>query len=295
MEIINILTNNDFTLSNNEKKLIIKNDVYLINVDDKIKNNNFNFKEHVKLLCVIGSLCYIHKKYNKMIYYYNIAINNGNVSAMNKLGHYYYDVKKNYSEAVKYFKMAIDKGNANAMHNLGYYYDDIEKDYVNAIKYYMMAIDKGNACAMNNLGLYYYHIEKDYVNAIKYYMMAIDKGNLDALNNLGIYYYNIEKDYVNAIKYYIMAINNGNSDAMNNLEKLFINNIDVYINYILLNNYEPTDDKLTFIKNHLIKDTLECCICYENFNYYIKTDCDHKYCYKCFLQLTSCAICRSAI
>jgi hypothetical protein len=47
--------------------------------------------------------------------------------------------------------MAIDKGNLNAMNNLGYYYENIEKNYDLAKKYYLMAIDKGNLASKDNI------------------------------------------------------------------------------------------------------------------------------------------------
>ena len=328
MDIIYILKKNNFIVSSQNKRSIIKYKKYLINVKNKIKRNKFNFKLYNNTLYIIGCLCYCYKKYNKMIYFYELAINNGSSYSMNSLGYYYDVIENNYDKAIKYYIMAIDKGITDAMNNLGYYYHHNTNDEYNTIKYYMMAIDKGNynsmynlghyyhfkknnyelavkyymmaidkgsPDAMCNLGQYYYSIENNYTESIKYHMMAINKGNLCAMCNMGYYYNIVEKDYFKAIKYYIMAINKGYQDAVYSLEKLFINNISVYINYILYNNYKPKNNKLCFIKNNLIKDNLECCICYDNFNYYIKTYCNHKYCYKCFIKLDTCAMCRTSI
>ena len=202
-------------------------------------------------------LCCVNNKYDNMIYYYMLAIDKGNSDAMYELG-CYYDKIDNTSEAVNYLDMAIDKGNHNALYEMGCMYDEDGK----------------------------------YYEAIEYYLMAINKGNSKEMNNLGCYYENIEKDYNKAIEYYLMSINKGNFNAKLNLEILFIKNIDIYIKYILSNNYNPDNLKLCFIKDNLIKDKFECPICYDNFDYYIKTYCNHRYCYNCYYKLDSCAMCR---
>lgn len=66
-----------------------------------------------------------------------MAIERGNVKAMNNLGnHYFYQHK--YDKMKKYFLMAIERGNTDAMHGLGYYYYEKHQDYVNMKKYYSL-------------------------------------------------------------------------------------------------------------------------------------------------------------
>ena len=48
-----------------------------------------------------------------MTKYYLMAIERGNVEAMNNLGYYHQKITKNYDEMIKYYKMAMDKGNNN--------------------------------------------------------------------------------------------------------------------------------------------------------------------------------------
>jgi TPR repeat protein len=303
MEIINLLQSHNNIVNDELKNIIMDNQDILTSINNKLLNDDYNFDVNIdididnyehELIFIIGNLCIIYKKYNIAIKYYKIAIDKGNINAMNSLGVCYYDIK-DYENAVKYYLMAIDKGNINAINNLGLYYDAI-KDYDNAIKYYKMAIDKGDSNAMNNLALYYDEIANDYNKAIKYYLIAIDKGNITSIYNLALYYDKIAKDYNNAIKYYLMSVNKGDNIGINNLELLFINNLNLYINTILNNDYKPNNIKLVFIKNNLIiNEDYECPICYEDVNNGIKSICDHSYCINCFLKIDLCALCRSNI
>ena len=59
----------------------------------------------------------------------------------------------------EYYLMAIDKGDIDAMNNLGILYEN-EQKYEFAEKYYLMAIEKGHCNAMTNLGLMYWGGEK---------------------------------------------------------------------------------------------------------------------------------------
>jgi len=95
----------------------------------------------------------------------------------------------------KYYTMAIEKGNIIAMNNLGLYYKDIEQNYDEMKKYYLMAIEKGENIAMSNLGHYYQTIEENYDEMKKYYLMAIEKGHNGAKKKLLEYY----KDNMNNI------------------------------------------------------------------------------------------------
>ncbi len=295
MEIINLFNINNIELSDDEKQLIIMNAEYLIDINKKIQSKIFAFKIKNYLLCVIGDLCRIHKNYNKMLYYYNIAIDKDatRVRAMYKLGNYYNKIERNYTEAIKYYKMASCRGDSDAMNELGYYYDDNMRKYEEAVKYYLMAIENGNSNAMCNLGKHYYYM-KNYSEAIKYLQMAIEKGNVEAMDRLGHYYEEI-RNYPEAIKYFKMAIDNRNLDSIFFIESIFRHNIDIFVNFLLSNDYNPENEKLCFIKEHLIKDNFECPVCYETFDYSIKTGCNHHYCYECYSKIDTCAMCRRDI
>ena len=84
----------------------------------------------------------INKIYN--LFKNDIFYNPENGDEYKFLGLYYENIKKDYEKAEKYYLMAIEKGNVDAMNNLGIYYYNIKKDYEKAEKYYLMAIEKGN-------------------------------------------------------------------------------------------------------------------------------------------------------
>jgi len=173
---------------------------------------------------------------------------NGDVAAMNKLGHYYKNVKRDYTKAILYYMMAIEGGNVDAMNGLGLLHQHIGKNYVLAKKYLLMAIDHGDVDAMFNLGLYYEHTEKNKEKMIEYYEMAIvekdlpndvlpKKGKIFALCNLGAYYEK-ENDNKKAKKYYQLAFENVKKyEDMKKIRKLTFdesNNFDSERMYTLL-------------------------------------------------------------
>ena len=99
-------------------------------------------------------------------------------------GVYYEHIEKNYDEMKKYYLMAIEKGNIIAMNIFACYYEYIEKNYDEMKKYFLMAIEKGDNAAMYNLGYYYQYIEYNYDEMKKYYLMAIEKGHDGAKKRL---------------------------------------------------------------------------------------------------------------
>ena len=68
---------------------------------------------------------------------------------MTNLANYYQDVEKDYALMKKYYLMAIDLGNLLAMNNLANYYQYAEKDYALMKKYYLMAIES-RKCGRND-------------------------------------------------------------------------------------------------------------------------------------------------
>jgi tetratricopeptide (TPR) repeat protein len=96
-------------------------------------------------------------------------VKHNSVQAMFNIANYYYNVKKDHVNAEKYYIMAIEHGNIDAMNNLAVYYKNI-KNHANAEKYYLMAIDHGCVNALNNLALYYEYTEKDMIKLVELYI-----------------------------------------------------------------------------------------------------------------------------
>jgi TPR repeat protein len=184
----------------------------------------------------------IKKNYDLAKKYYLVAVNNGNITAMNKLARCYEKLKI-YDLMKKYYLLAIDNKDVDSIHILAYYYDTIEKNYELAKKYYLISITHNKSNSMHNLGIYYESI-KNYDLMKKYYLMAIDNGETDSACNLGNYYKNIEKNYDLMKKYYLMAIDNNDSQSMNNLANYYRN---IEKNYDLMKKYY-----LMAIDNHNI-------------------------------------------
>jgi len=104
-------------------------------------------------------------------------------------------------EAEKYYRMAMEKGDVDAMNNLAVLYETEKKDIDNADKYYRMASEKGDVDAMLNLALLYHMEKHDIDKAEKYYKMAIEKGNRKACFNIALLYYEQQKNKKAALEY----------------------------------------------------------------------------------------------
>jgi TPR repeat protein len=150
---------------------------------------------------------------DKMVKYYKMAAEKGNVVAMYELGHFY-DENEDTNNMIKYYSMGVEHGDIDSMCNLGCHYQDL-KDYPNMLKYWSLAIEKGDSGSMNNMANYYDDINDD-ENALKYWLMAVEKGDTDAMNNIALYYQNKEQND-RAIEYYNMAIALLDDEAMYNL------------------------------------------------------------------------------
>ena len=153
--------------------------------------------------------------------YYLMAIENGHIDAINNLGTFYLQAKKNIALAEYYYQMAFEKGDADAMYNLATLYLQEKKDIALAERYYLMAIDNGNIEAMYNLATLYLQEKKDIALAERYYLMAIDNGNIEAMYNLATLYFQEKRDIALAEHYYLMAVDKGNTMAMNNLAAIY--------------------------------------------------------------------------
>ncbi len=124
-----------------------------------------------------------------------------------------YNKQEKQIEAEKYYLLAIEKGDIDALNNLGTLYNDQGKQD-EAERYYLLSIGQGNVNALNNLALLYKDQEKE-IEAEKYYLLTIEKGNVEALNNLAKLYYDKNINKVKALKYlnqYVIKKNNISSN-----------------------------------------------------------------------------------
>ena len=283
--------------------------IYLYNI--KVLNN--------KVLFYYANLT---KNKDEAIKYYKMAIEKGNVDAMNNYAilienenkdeaskYYKMAIEKQYvrsmynyailiqnenkDEAIKYYKMAIEKGDIGSMNNYAILIENENKD--EAIKYYKMAIEKGSGYAMYNYACIIQNENKD--EAIKYYLMAIDKGNTNAMNNYASLIENKNKD--EAIKYYFMAIEYGHSGS---LKRCLIKDgkLQVYYylsrckntDFILTNIKELEKDKTIFYykrKLQCMSKVDTCIICFEETTV-IPRECCHYYCSACYCKIDKCCM-----
>ena len=209
-----------------------------------------------------------------------MAIEKGDETAMNNLGHYYEKQGEN-EKAVKYYLMAIEKGDVYAMNNLGCYYKN-QGENEKAVKHYLMAIEKGNASAMNNLG-YYYGKQGENEKAVKYYLMAIEKGNKTALHNAIIY---IEEHCdIN----FILQIKEctDSKDVTYKMNKLLVKFRKLELDYLskLKKLMDPEECANVYKKKHK-----KCYMCDKN-KKLLTLHCGHSMCYDCFTQTNVCNEC----
>lgn len=221
--------------------IIIENEYYDIILDIfNGRNDNLYLKdsEILNLLAVYYMYEIKDKEISKE--YYLLAIDFGNIHAMNNLGYYYYLIK-DYENMKIYYLMAIELGNFNSLKNLLTYFCEIE-DYNNLEKYFSLVnlniLQSKHTdfiySVINFLANLYYLIE-DYEKMEKYYLMGIELGDTKAMNNLG-YYYSQNGEYELMEKYLLMAINLGCSMALLNIIEIFnfIKNIEKFDEYIII-------------------------------------------------------------
>ncbi|MCR4936922.1 MAG: toll/interleukin-1 receptor domain-containing protein, partial [Lachnospiraceae bacterium] len=173
--------------------------------------------------------------------YYQMAVDAGDITSMDKMGDLYYDGKLNdgnpdYKLARQWYEKAADLGYSDAMYSLGkMYYDGKETgtaDYKTARQWYEKAVDAGSSSAMNSMGYGYERGgfsedgQPDYAKAVEWYELAAENGNSTAMNNLGILYSsegNGITDYAKAEEWYLKGAAEGNNSSMNNLGNMYSN------------------------------------------------------------------------
>jgi TPR repeat protein len=267
--------------------LLLNYDEKYISILEKYNNNNN---------ILIGLAKYYEKKnINKTIDYYNKAFENDkyDLRVLKYLYNYYFC---SYDNKYKiYLDIIINKYENECSHLLGNYYE-LMQDNINCIKYYLIGINKNCVLSMNDLGIHYL-INRNYKQAYKYLKMACNKGYTLSIYNLA-FYYELVDDIPNAIKYYKECIEKTDmfNKAIISLENIFINNPQYLINelthYNLSYVYYYKHPKLIYIKNNFIINKFDCDICYGQYDKYVLSKCNHKYCISCFLKIDNCAFCR---
>lgn len=168
-----------------------------------------------------------------------------NTSTVDKADKFYKD--DNVPEAIKHYEMAIAEGDTTAMNKLALLYanehqpekakevyiksfekGDVfatqylantslrDNNYEDVIKYAKPLADKGNKDFIYPLGSAYLKLQQ-YDNAIKY--LSMDDKNVYVKDPLGQAYYD-KKDFVNAEKYWKSAVDDHQSGAINSYNKL---------------------------------------------------------------------------
>jgi len=234
------------------------------------------------------------------------------------LANIYYQ-KMRYDKLKKFCDLSLknETGGDVGMHIMGRYYKQIN-DIENMKQCYDIAILKNNVNAMNDMAYYYRTIELNIDEMKKYYGKAIQQNDLFAMIEMIKYYYDTEINYDEFKKYTLMAINNGWIEGVNVILAFYINNT-LQIDANTIRTILPYSDKINVelptklyivencIINHICTkvydieifecDTVECDLCTESKNFFIKTKCDHIQCTDCFVQIINklnviCPFCR---
>lgn len=160
---------------------------------------------------VQGKLCMNNEQYEEMKKYFLEAIALGNSSAMNDLAFYYQYKEIDPNKVIQYYKMAIESGNVNSCYNLGCFYHE-QGDIENKVKYLTLASEKGDERAHFGLGIYFEEAKKDKALSYKYYKLAANAGMAKAHVALGDYYKDQGK-FLEAKNEYFTALRGGCIDA----------------------------------------------------------------------------------
>ncbi|MFB2579186.1 tetratricopeptide repeat protein [Acinetobacter sp. c2-A9] len=159
---------------------------------------------------------------NKKLYreYLIKAADNGHDPAQNELAYNYekgqYGFKENINAAVKYYQFAVKQGNVYAMNNLAILYengDGVEQNITEAVRLYEKSFESGNVISAYNLGYLYQNnelVKKDYKKAVVHYEYVLentdsDEDITDTLSQLIEIYqqggYGVKKDLQKVKKY----------------------------------------------------------------------------------------------
>lgn len=169
----------------------------------------------------------IEPNFNKAVYWYKKAAQQGYVDAQINLGSCY-DENEDFDSAFYWNMEAAKQGSPIGQTNVGYYYrsgDGVAKDYAKAAYWFQKAADQGDAVGEQALGACYLKgdgVLQDYAKGIEWTKKAAQQGDTVAAYNLGVYYYNgdeIPKDYSQAFHWLQLSAQHGCSLALNFINK----------------------------------------------------------------------------
>jgi TPR repeat protein len=184
-------------------------------MSEKIDDNEVKNVEESKLLYTQGKLAMNNKDYNTMKKFFNQVIElYKNSSAMNDLAFYHQYIERDVEKVVQYYTMSIDQGNVNACYNLGCFYHE-QKDSVNKLRYFTLASERGDVRAHFGLGIYYEEDDNE-DQSYKYYVLAANAGLAKAHTAIGDYWLK-KGNFIQAKNEYFEALRGGDYDAARRL------------------------------------------------------------------------------
>ncbi|CAF0774067.1 unnamed protein product [Rotaria sordida] len=167
---------------------------------------------------------------HNLLQYYQLLADRGDPQAQYGIGQLYYFRDVAYDKALYYFRLAAENGNVNAIAYLGKLYseknDFIQQNNQTAVQFFQSAADKGNPIGQAGLGLAYYHgagVEKDYDKAFRLFHLSADQSYAEGQLMLGVMYYNgqgIQRDFKMALKWFQAASQSGHVLAYYNLAQM---------------------------------------------------------------------------
>lgn len=168
------------------------------------------------------------KDFEKGNFYLDLAIKEGNASAMSEKAYQLLNQEvPNIEEARNLLDKSIELGDSFAPYILGQMYENgvLEPDYYEAFKWYQLAAERNSIYGIELVG-HYYRVgvtkteEADPAKAIEYFNKAIEMGSNYAKMELAICYeegIGVEKDIQKAYELYNSAAENGYSHAYNKI------------------------------------------------------------------------------
>ncbi|KAK8880701.1 hypothetical protein M9Y10_003387 [Tritrichomonas musculus] len=178
----------------------------------------------------------------KVIYYYTLASDYGDIKSQNRLGNIYLDgdyVSVDIKKSIHYFTLAAEKGCVNSQLSLGQLYfegEHVLRDIDKAIHFFTMAANNKDVISMNNLGIIYLtgeYVRPDIDKGLYYIRMAANLNYEKSLFFLGDIYYKgkyVNRDIKKAINYFLLASRHNYSDAYLSLGNIYSDGKYISIN-----------------------------------------------------------------
>lgn len=155
----------------------------------------------------------------------NNEISSDDPSIQTRLGNRYkkgIGLEKNYEKAVYWYRKAAEQGFAVAQNNLAVMYEQglgVPKDDFQAAKWYRRAAEGNDAMAQHSLGIIYRDgrgISRDPVQAAKWIRKAAVQGHHSAFRDMGEMYWNgtgVSQDNILACKWWKLGVLHGDKES----------------------------------------------------------------------------------